>query len=515
MTAHAYAGKTAIAGSAPPSSPSARAASSASPSRRAWPPWTTPASGGQPGDRPPPSPWRPNPETDIPRSLGIKELTHFSRVHFGGGALRHRPARGHGRERGRGRLRALLPGVQRAQRPPLRHRRAGLVPGTPPRRRPTPGPRRSACSRRPRGIAMFAARIMHEFGVTSEDFGRVAVADRRHAATNPRRGSTSSPSPLEDHQNSRWIVEPLHLLDCCQGDRRRPGHPLVTSLERAKDLRQPPVVIEGAAQGMYDDQQMMRLFFRDEITGLPEMGVRQAALETSGLGPDDIQTAVICDHFTPFSCPARGVRLLRPRGGQGLHRRRQRRARRPPAHQHHGGQLGEGYLHGMNGIAEGVRQVRARPHNQVDDVEHVLVTGGTGVPTSALLLGGAWPWRAVTHRRRTAAGDQVRSGRPPASRRTSCPTLAVRRQPVLRHRQDRAGHRRLRGIGEMIAAGFLANGATVYISSRRPRPATPPPPASPRPTAARASRSPPTSRRSTASTAWSRPWPTSSGSTCW
>ncbi|HMQ29054.1 MAG TPA: hypothetical protein PKA98_23915, partial [Acidimicrobiales bacterium] len=55
----------------------------------------------------------------------------------------------------------------------------------------------------------------------------------------------------------------------------------------------------------------------------------------------------------------------------------------------HGGQLGEGYLHGMNGIAEGVRQVRGTSYNQVDDVEHVLVTGGTGVPTSALLLGAA------------------------------------------------------------------------------------------------------------------------------
>ena len=53
----------------------------------------------------------------------------------------------------------------------------------------------------------------------------------------------------------------------------------------------------------------------------------------------------------------------------------------------HGGQLGEAYLHGMNGIAEGVRQVRGTSVNQVDDVEHVLVTAGTGVPTSALIVG--------------------------------------------------------------------------------------------------------------------------------
>src|SRR5437867_2624405 len=52
-----------------------------------------------------------------------------------------------------------------------------------------------------------------------------------------------------------------------------------------------------------------------------------------------------------------------------------------------GGQLGEAYIHGMNGIAEGVRQVRGTAVNQVPNVEHVLVTAGTGVPTSGLVLG--------------------------------------------------------------------------------------------------------------------------------
>jgi acetyl-CoA acetyltransferase len=55
----------------------------------------------------------------------------------------------------------------------------------------------------------------------------------------------------------------------------------------------------------------------------------------------------------------------------------------------HGGQLGEAYIHGMNGIAEGVRQVRGSAVNQVSDVQHVLVTAGTGVPTSGLVLGAA------------------------------------------------------------------------------------------------------------------------------
>jgi acetyl-CoA acetyltransferase len=53
----------------------------------------------------------------------------------------------------------------------------------------------------------------------------------------------------------------------------------------------------------------------------------------------------------------------------------------------HGGQLGEAYIHGMNGIAEAVRQVRGSAVNQVEGAEHVLVTAGTGVPTSGAILG--------------------------------------------------------------------------------------------------------------------------------
>jgi acetyl-CoA acetyltransferase len=52
-----------------------------------------------------------------------------------------------------------------------------------------------------------------------------------------------------------------------------------------------------------------------------------------------------------------------------------------------GGLLGEAYIHGMNGITEAVRQVRGTACNQIADVEHVLVTSGTGVPTSGLILG--------------------------------------------------------------------------------------------------------------------------------
>jgi acetyl-CoA acetyltransferase len=149
------------------------------------------------------------------------------------------------------------------------------------------------------------------------------------------------------------------------------------------------VIINASAQGAGVDQDMMTSYYRESITGLPEMGlVARQLWNTTGLGPSDIQTAVIYDHFTPLSLPqfeefgfcARGeakdfVKDGRIELGGAL-----------PINTH-GGQLGEAYIHGMNGIAEGARQVRGTSVNQVDGVEHVLVTAGTMVPTSALILG--------------------------------------------------------------------------------------------------------------------------------
>ena len=233
-------------------------------------------------------------------------------------------------------------------------------------------------------------RYMHEYGATSEDFGRVAVADRKHAATNPAAWFYEQPITLDDHQASRWIVEPLHLLDCCQETDGAQAL-VVTSAERARDLPHPPAVVAAAAQGAGADQWTMTSFYRDDIARLPEMGVgRRQLWATSGLAPADIQTAVLYDHFTPFVLMQLEEFGFCGRGrGEGLHRRRRDRARRRLPLNTHGGQLGEAYIHGMNGIAEAVRQVRGTSVNQVADVEHVLVTAGTGVPTSGLILGAA------------------------------------------------------------------------------------------------------------------------------
>jgi len=238
-------------------------------------------------------------------------------------------------------------------------------------------------------VAMFARRYTHEYGATSEDFGRVAVADRKHAATNPDAWFYGKPITLEDHQASRMIADPLHLLDCCQESDGAVAL-VVTSAERARDLPQRPAMIRAAAQGSGPDQFVMTSYYRDQI-GLQEMGLVVRELwRQSGLRPDDMDTAVLYDHFTPFVlmqleelgfCGRGEAKDFVADGAIEL-------GGRLPLNTH-GGQLGEAYIHGMNGIAEGVRQMRGTSVNQVPDAQHVLVTAGTGVPTSGLVLGRA------------------------------------------------------------------------------------------------------------------------------
>ncbi|MBF6134220.1 lipid-transfer protein [Nocardia otitidiscaviarum] len=236
-------------------------------------------------------------------------------------------------------------------------------------------------------VAMVARRYMHVYGATSADFGRVAVADRKHAAVNPAAHFYGKPITLEDHQSSRWIAEPLHLLDCCQ--ETDGGVALViTSAERARDLPNKPAVILGAAQGSGADQYVMTSYYRDALTGLPEMGlVGDQLWSQSGLTPADMQAAILYDHFTPFVlmqleelgfCPRGEAKDFIADGAIEL-------GGRLPLNTH-GGQLGEAYIHGMNGIAEGVRQIRGTSVNQVDGLENIIVTAGTGVPTSGLIL---------------------------------------------------------------------------------------------------------------------------------
>ena len=97
-------------------------------------------------------------------------------------------------------------------------------------------------------VALHAQRYMSTYGVTNEDFGRISVVDRAHAARNPDAWFYERPITLEDHQNSRWVIEPvLRLLDCCQESDGGVAM-VITTVERARDLPRPPAVITAAVQ---------------------------------------------------------------------------------------------------------------------------------------------------------------------------------------------------------------------------------------------------------------------------
>ncbi|MFD7105386.1 lipid-transfer protein [Streptomyces celluloflavus] len=322
-----------------------------------------------------------SPEITVAQAAGIGELSFFSRVHYGGGAACATVQQA---------ALAVASGVAEVV---VCYRafneRSGRRFGSGVQRREPSAEGTALGWNLPAGlltpaswVAMAAQRYLHTYGLTPDAFGHVAVTDRRYAARNPAAYFYGRPITLAEHAASRWIVEPLRLLDCCQ--ETDGGQAIVvTSTERARALRRQPAVITAAAQGAGRAQEQMTSFYRDDLTGLPEMGVVARQLwRTAGLAPADIDVAILYDHFTPFV-----LMQLEEFGFCGPGEAADFVAADALPLNTHGGQLGEAYLHGMNGIAEAVRQLRGSSVNQVPDAARVLVTAGTGVPTSGLILG--------------------------------------------------------------------------------------------------------------------------------
>jgi acetyl-CoA acetyltransferase len=227
--------------------------------------------------------------------------------------------------------------------------------------------------------ALAAQRYMETYGVTNEDLGRVSVVLRKHAATNPAAWFYQRPITLEEHQNSRWIVEPvLRLLDCCQESDGGVAL-VVTSLERARDLKQPPVRIVGAAHSMPYNVEIITNYYHGDLSYMPEAaGVAKRLYGRTGLSPRDMQVAMLYEAFTP--------QLLKQLEAFGFCARGEAKDFVKDGHielggslpvDPNGGLIGEAYIHGMNNATEGVRQVRGSSVNQVPNVEHVLVSSGT------------------------------------------------------------------------------------------------------------------------------------------
>jgi acetyl-CoA acetyltransferase len=219
-----------------------------------------------------------------------------------------------------------------------------------------------------------ARRQMHEHRITSAHYGRIAVAWRAHAATNPL-AQKRAPITLADHQASKLINDPLRLLDCClvtDGG----GAFIVTGAERAGDLRQKPALIAGL--GQVHASEMIRP--RDDGRGVGREAA-DAAYRMAGCTAADVDVVQLYDGFTPLVvhelvaygfCTWESV-------GAFLEADEMRHGRRLPCNTA-GGLLSEGHLSGFGHVAEAVRQVRGTSACQVPDVALSMVTGYGGAP---------------------------------------------------------------------------------------------------------------------------------------
>jgi acetyl-CoA acetyltransferase len=239
----------------------------------------------------------------------------------------------------------------------------------------------------PQQIAIVARRYMYEYGARPEDFARVAVMQRANASRNPR-AFFRDPITVEDVLSSRMIADPLHLLDCSL-ETDGACALVITSAERARDLRQQPVYISGAAQGMGPRHYMMSgLLYQDDPFDLPSYYAARDVYAMAGLGPEDVDVAEFYDVFSPmvlWQLEAYGF----CRRGEAAAFVQAGKADWPTGDlpvNTHGGSLSEAYVHGFNHVLEAVRQIRGTSTCQVEGARVALVAAAAVVPTSALIL---------------------------------------------------------------------------------------------------------------------------------
>jgi acetyl-CoA acetyltransferase len=225
-------------------------------------------------------------------------------------------------------------------------------------------------------MALNSTRYMYQFGVRSEDIGRAVVQLRAYALTNPAAWGYQRPMTLEDHQASRWIAEPcIHLLDCCQ-ETDGSVAVVITSRERAGDLPQLPVAIGAAAGAGLFEQEIASDHYRGDLSVMEgSVALARRLFGSFGFDRDDIDVAMIYDAFSPillmqlealgFCGPGEAKAFiaegnLGPEGSLPCNT--------------NGGLIGEGYIHGLNLVLEGTRQLRGTAVNQIRDARTVLVT---------------------------------------------------------------------------------------------------------------------------------------------
>ncbi|HKI98425.1 MAG TPA: thiolase family protein [bacterium] len=236
------------------------------------------------------------------------------------------------------------------------------------------------------GYALAARRHMELYGTTSEQLGAIAVSQRAWATMNPR-AQMRTPITLADHQASRYVVEPLRLLDCCLVSNGGVAV-IVTSAERARDLKQKPAYVLGMGQGHPGDPQQAG--YEPQVnTGARQAG--QTAFRMAGIAPQDIRACEIYDCYTYTVLVTLEDYGFCPKGEGGAFVQNGKLGPGGSLPTNTGGgQLSSFYMWGMTPLSEAVLQLQGQcGERQIADSRYVLVTGNGGILSyhGCLILG--------------------------------------------------------------------------------------------------------------------------------
>jgi acetyl-CoA acetyltransferase len=229
---------------------------------------------------------------------------------------------------------------------------------------------------------------MHRYGTTREHLGNVAIAARKHANRNPYAMMRHKTLDMETYREGRMIGYPLNLYDCCLETDGALAC-VVTSIERARDLRQKPVLVHSVAQASGPNPVHLANYNNSPDMETTSVFCAKLLWQRSELQPKDMHCTQIYDAFTPLvilGLEDYGF-CKRGEGGPFTEGGRLELGGALPTLTSGGG-LSEAYVHGFNLIVEGVRQIRGTSYNQVEGCNNTLVTGASGVATSAVVLRG-------------------------------------------------------------------------------------------------------------------------------
>jgi acetyl-CoA acetyltransferase len=239
-------------------------------------------------------------------------------------------------------------------------------------------------------FAMITNRHMHQYGTKREHFAEICISQRANAIRRPT-SLMREPLTLEDYFNARMISEPLCLFDYTP-ETDGAVAVITTSVDRARDLQQPPAIIMGTANGGTGNHPALLGSFQMPEASFASAGHRDVAKQVykmAGVGPKDIDVALLYDHFSPMV-----LMQIEDYGfcgyGEGGPFVADGNIRWPggtiPVNTH-GGNLSEAYVIGMTHVYEAVEQVRGTAVNQVEGCELALCTGGpASIPMSATIL---------------------------------------------------------------------------------------------------------------------------------